>query len=97
MACSRCRRRRRSRLLGDAPIFSRGPEAELLTPTGALLLTAHAARFGPLPAMRIGAVGYGAGDRDFQETPNVLRVLVGEADEAHAHQRASSSSARSTT
>ena len=37
-------------LLGDAPIFSRGPEAELLTPTGALLLTGYAAEFGPIPA-----------------------------------------------
>ena len=74
------------RLLGDAPIFSRGPEGELLTPTGALLLTSHAASFGPLPAMKIGAVGYGAGHHDFRETPNVLRVLVGDADEAHVHQ-----------
>jgi uncharacterized protein (TIGR00299 family) protein len=74
------------RLLGDAPIFSRGPQAELLTPTGALLLTSHAASFGPLPAMKIGAVGYGAGHHDFRETPNVLRVLVGDADEAHVHQ-----------
>ena len=73
-------------LLGDAPIFSRGPQAELLTPTGALLLTSHAASFGPLPAMKIGAVGYGAGHHDFRETPNVLRVLVGDADEAHVHQ-----------
>jgi len=73
-------------LLGDAPIFSRGPQAELLTPTGALLLTSHAASFGPLPAMKIGAVGYGAGHHDFRETPNVLRVLVGDADDAHVHQ-----------
>ncbi len=71
-------------LLGDAPIFSRGPEAELLTPTGALLLTGYAAEFGPIPGMRISARGYGAGDRDFKETPNVLRVLVGEAA-AHTH------------
>jgi pyridinium-3,5-bisthiocarboxylic acid mononucleotide nickel chelatase len=72
-------------LLGDAPIFSRGPEAELLTPTGALLLTGHAARFGALPAMRVTATGYGAGDHDFRETPNVLRVLVGQADSSHTH------------
>ena len=71
------------RLLGDAPVFSRGPEAELLTPTGALLLTAYADRFGPLPAMRVSAVGYGAGERDFADTPNVLRVLVGEAGGEH--------------
>jgi pyridinium-3,5-bisthiocarboxylic acid mononucleotide nickel chelatase len=71
-------------LLGDAPIFSRGPEAELLTPTGALLLTDYAAEFGPIPPMRISGRGYGAGERDFKETPNVLRVLVGEAA-AHTH------------
>jgi uncharacterized protein (TIGR00299 family) protein len=72
-------------LLGSAPIFSRGPEAELLTPTGALLLTGHAKTFGVLPAMRVTATGYGAGDHDFPETPNVLRVLVGDADAAHTH------------
>ena len=72
------------RLLGDAPVFSRGPEAELLTPTGALLLTAYADAFGPLPAMRVSATGYGAGDRQFDDTPNVLRVLLGEAAEEHA-------------
>jgi len=72
-------------LLGAAPIFSRGPEAELLTPTGALLLTGHAARFSAVPAMRVTATGYGAGERDFHETPNVLRVLVGEADASHTH------------
>jgi uncharacterized protein (TIGR00299 family) protein len=72
-------------LLGAAPIFSRGPEAELLTPTGALLLTGHAARFSAVPAMRVTGTGYGAGGRDFHETPNVLRVLVGEADASHTH------------
>jgi uncharacterized protein (TIGR00299 family) protein len=71
------------RLLGDAPVYSRGPEAELLTPTGALVLTSYADEYGPIPPMRVRATGYGAGDRDFAETPNVLRVLVGEADGAH--------------
>ena len=73
------------RLLGDAPVFSRGPEAELLTPTGALLLTGYAQAFGPLPAMRVAATGYGAGDHEFADTPNVLRVLVGESGDGHAH------------
>jgi pyridinium-3,5-bisthiocarboxylic acid mononucleotide nickel chelatase len=73
------------RLLGDAPVYSSGAQDELLTPTGALLLTGHAAAFGPLPIMRIDRVGYGAGAREFRETPNVLRVLVGEsADRATA-------------
>ena len=73
------------KLLADAPVFSRGPEAELLTPTGALLLTAYAQAFGPLPAMRVTATGYGAGDHEFADTPNVLRVLVGEAAEGRVH------------
>jgi hypothetical protein len=68
------------RLLGDAPVFSRGPEAELLTPTGALLLTGYADAYGPLPAMRVAATGYGAGDHEFVDTPNVLRVMVGDAE-----------------
>jgi hypothetical protein len=74
-------------LLGGAPVFSRGPEAELLTPTGALLLTGHASSFGPVPAMRITATGYGAGERDFPDTPNVLRLMVGEADAEAAMER----------
>jgi uncharacterized protein (TIGR00299 family) protein len=65
-------------LLEGVPVYSEGPAVELLTPTGALLLTGHASRFGPLPAMTIERAGYGAGDRDFKDRPNVLRVLVGE-------------------
>jgi pyridinium-3,5-bisthiocarboxylic acid mononucleotide nickel chelatase len=67
------------RLLGDAPIYSSGVQAELLTPTGALLLTSHANAFGPVPQMRVDRVGYGAGTRELAGTPNVLRVLVGES------------------
>jgi uncharacterized protein (TIGR00299 family) protein len=66
-------------LLGDAPIYSSGVQAELLTPTGALLLTGHASAYGPVPPMRVARVGYGAGSRDLPGTPNVLRVLVGES------------------
>jgi pyridinium-3,5-bisthiocarboxylic acid mononucleotide nickel chelatase len=72
------------RLLGDAPVYSSGVQAELLTPTGALLLTGHADAFGPMPSMRIEQVGYGAGTRELPDTPNVLRVLVGESGERAA-------------
>ena len=66
-----------ARLLAGAPVYGNG-STELVTPTGALLLTSYAREFGPLPAMRLDATGYGAGDRDPKETPNVLRVLRGD-------------------
>ena len=68
------------RLLQGAPIYSGPQQAEMVTPTGALLVADYAAEFGTIPPMRVSAVGYGAGSRDFADTPNVLRVLIGEAD-----------------
>jgi uncharacterized protein (TIGR00299 family) protein len=67
------------RLLGDAPVYGREVKAELLTPTGALVLTDYAHEFGPMPAMRVERVGYGAGDRDLDGTPNVLRAVLGDS------------------
>ena len=68
------------RLLQGAPIYSGPQRSEMVTPTGALLVTSYASEFGAIPAMKVSAVGYGAGSRDFPDTPNVLRVLIGEAD-----------------
>ncbi len=68
------------KLLGSAPVYAGDVKSELVTPTGALLVTDYATEFGPLPAMRVKAVGYGAGTRDFADTPNVLRVLIGDAE-----------------
>jgi pyridinium-3,5-bisthiocarboxylic acid mononucleotide nickel chelatase len=67
-----------ARLLAGVPIYAGTVANELVTPTGALLMTSYAHRFGPLPAMRVMQIGYGAGSRDFERHPNVLRVLVGE-------------------
>jgi uncharacterized protein (TIGR00299 family) protein len=75
------------RLLGDAPVYSGPVQKELVTPTGALIATSYAAAFGPIPAMSIERVGYGAGDRDTPDTPNVLRVLIGRAAERPAGDR----------
>lgn len=75
-------------LLKDAPVFSSGIQMETLTPTGALILTEYATSYGPVPAMKIERSGYGAGDRELQGTPNVVRVLVGETvgeSPAHGH------------
>ena len=67
-----------ARLLQGVPIYAGDVRTELTTPTGALLVTAYAASYGPLPPMRVEAIGYGAGDKDFAAHPNVLRMLVGE-------------------
>ncbi len=75
------------KLLRDAPIYGSAVQQELVTPTGALIATSYASSFGPVPAMTVKQVGYGAGDRDFGETPNVLRVLIGAAAERPAADR----------
>ena len=68
-------------LLRDAPIYAAGPAMERVTPTGAALLRMLDVQYGPLPTMRVKARGYGAGGRDTPGEPNLLRLLVGEADE----------------
>ena len=65
-------------LMAGAPVYAGPPAGELLTPTGALLVSEFAGEYGPLPPMRIERIGYGAGSRDPRGHPNVLRVLVGE-------------------
>jgi len=75
------------RLLGDVPVYSRGGQNELVTPTGALIVSTYAASFGPLPSMTIDRVGYGAGERDDPQTPNVLRVFLGRAGDQPAAER----------
>jgi uncharacterized protein (TIGR00299 family) protein len=72
-----------ARLVQGVPVYGAG-EGELLTPTGALLVTGHAEAYGPMPALRIEGVGNGAGTRDPQGRPNVLRVFVGEEQPAPA-------------
>jgi uncharacterized protein (TIGR00299 family) protein len=69
-------------LLKGRPVYSAGPEAELTTPTGAALATTLAKEFGALPAVRLVAQGFGAGDKDFPARANVLRVLIGERTRA---------------
>ncbi|MDW8344270.1 MAG: nickel pincer cofactor biosynthesis protein LarC [Verrucomicrobiae bacterium] len=66
-------------LLRGVPVASSAFAAELVTPTGAALLVEFCESFGPMPALTIERIGYGAGSRDLKETPNVLRVVLGEA------------------
>lgn len=69
-------------LLAGVPVYSRGPELELTTPTGAAVAVTLAEQFGVLPPMTIARTGFGAGGHDFQEHANVLRVILGEANGA---------------
>ena len=69
-------------LLKDKPIYARGPALELTTPTGAAVVAALATNFGAMPALRIASIGYGAGDKDFKEHANVVRVMIGETSSA---------------
>jgi uncharacterized protein (TIGR00299 family) protein len=66
-------------LVSGVPVYGAG-EGELLTPTGALLVTGHASGYGPLPNLVPEGVGYGAGTRDTAGRPNVLRVMIGRED-----------------
>src|SRR5215469_6260740 len=64
-------------LLKGAPVYSSGIQAELVTPTGAAIVSTLVKRFVPFPAMTIEKIGYGAGSRDFRRHANVLRITLG--------------------
>ena len=64
-------------LLRGAPVEMPDIEAELVTPTGAALITTLATRWGSAPTFRLERVGIGAGQRDLKEQANVLRILIG--------------------
>lgn len=66
-------------LLRGVPVTGIDINAELTTPTGAALLAGVASGFGPLPAMRLSAAGFGAGARELEALPNLLHLAVGEA------------------
>ena len=65
-------------LLKGVPIYGNNIKKELVTPTGAAILTEMADSFEPIPAMRVDRIGYGAGQADLEEIPNVLRIIMGE-------------------
>jgi len=71
-------------LLRGIPLAESSVRCELTTPTGAAILATLADAFGPVPPMTLRQIGYGAGQRDLAEQPNVLRLLVGDAVETEA-------------
>jgi pyridinium-3,5-bisthiocarboxylic acid mononucleotide nickel chelatase len=71
-------------LLQGVPFYATGIKGELLTPTGAAIITTVCSEYGPIPEMKIEATGYGAGTREYQDFPNVLRVMLGETKTSNA-------------
>ncbi len=69
-------------LVKGVPVYSSDIEGELVTPTGAAILTTLSGSFGPLPPMIPFASGYGAGTAD-RKLPNLLRIIIGKADKEH--------------
>jgi len=68
-------------ILKDIPVYGAGVEQEMVTPTGAAIITSFTDCFGAMPDMSIEAIGYGAGQRKFNDRPNVLRVLIGSSSD----------------
>ena len=64
-------------LLKNIPTYSGGIESEMITPTGAAIISTLAKSFGERPLMKIERIGYGAGEKEFT-IPNLLRVSIGE-------------------
>ncbi len=64
-------------LLKDIPVYYSGQDVEMVTPTGAALVTSLCSSFGPMPPMTIDRVGYGVGSRTLADRPYLLRILIG--------------------
>jgi uncharacterized protein (TIGR00299 family) protein len=71
-------------LLKGVPVTGGGAAYELTTPTGAAIVSTLAASFGPMPAMTVRGAGYGAGRRNLEPGPNLLRIVIGERSESAA-------------
>jgi hypothetical protein len=69
-------------ILKQIPIYGTQVPHEMTTPTGAAIVAALATRFAPLPPMTIQKIGYGAGQRDLEALPNLLRVVLGTTADA---------------
>ena len=69
-------------LLKDTPIYSTEISGELVTPTGAAIIKTVCESYGPLPLMKIERTGYGAGFREYENFPNVLRLMLGDDESA---------------
>ncbi|MGI6711263.1 MAG: nickel pincer cofactor biosynthesis protein LarC [Bacillota bacterium] len=72
-------------LLRNIPIYGVNIEGELVTPTGAAIITTLADSFGPFPTMNISTIGLGSGEKDF-DIPNILRISLGEENSPFSYE-----------
>ena len=70
-----------AKLLQGKPTYANGVQKELVTPTGAAIVSTLCDTFGPQPPMSVSAIGYGAGSADLDGQPNVVRIMLGESTE----------------
>jgi hypothetical protein len=68
-------------ILRGAPVYGTDISHELVTPTGAAIIVTLAERFGTMPDMTMTGIGYGAGQRELEAGPNLLRVIIGTGSE----------------
>jgi len=67
-------------LLTRAAIYSTDIEGELITPTGAAIISTVCESYGAIPELKVERTGYGAGTREYKDFPNALRIILGETD-----------------
>jgi uncharacterized protein (TIGR00299 family) protein len=71
-------------ILKNVPVYGTRIPHELVTPTGAAIIAASAQEFEAMPDMVIQKIGYGAGQRDFPDRPNLLRIILGDEQQTSA-------------
>lgn len=74
-------------LLVNIPVYAYGAKEELVTPTGAAIITELAGEFIPFPEIQYSRIGWGAGGRDFEGFPNLLRVFSGDVKDFHPEKK----------
>ncbi|GAH48698.1 unnamed protein product, partial [marine sediment metagenome] len=73
-------------LLKGVPIYSGDLNTELCTPTGAAIITHYAKGYTKLPNLIVDKIGYGAGEKEFENTPNILRLFLGHLEDDFKHE-----------
>jgi uncharacterized protein (TIGR00299 family) protein len=74
-------------LLKNIPVYSAHVDKELVTPTGAAILSTLVTRFLPFPELCYQKIGYGAGTKNFPDFPNILRIFFGDEKDLKAEKK----------